>query len=301
MRAALAFFLATSAAALSPPGRYSVVRLTEATSKRPVVLVGTMHYNPHSIELVRTTINEAAQLDAVCIELCERRWNSTIAAKWSRRRNLKRVLSEDEFQIAFETATDCGLQDIVLADQPIEETGRRLFAALRSTVLDMIAGPAGWRRVGDDLSKLLRQLPAFGAAALDPNIVAGTPLALARYLYVSPAALPFVVFSVSALALAAAIDEATGALPAWEDAAVTALVAVTLGRAVFVSLVEERNQVLARNIRHVCLDDGEAASASRREAGATVVAVVGILHLAGVQAALLGENVGAVDGEDWGI
>ena len=261
----------------------SIVRLTDAASQRPVTLVGTMHYNPRSVDLVRDVISDAA-LGAVCIELCAARWNSTTASRWSRERSLKRVLSEDEFQVAFETATDCGLRDVVLADQPIETTGRRLLAALLATVRDLVAGPAGWRRVGADLQKLLQQLPTFGAAALDPLVVAGTPLALARYLYVSPAALPFITVSAVALAVAAAVDEATGALPAWEDAVVSALVAVTLGRSVFVALVEERNAVLARNIRNACLCDTPVPSSS--QPADEVVAVVGILHLAGVAAAL---------------
>ena len=33
-----------------------ILRFSEATTRVPVTLVGVMHYNPHSINLVRTTI-----------------------------------------------------------------------------------------------------------------------------------------------------------------------------------------------------------------------------------------------------
>jgi hypothetical protein len=230
-----------------------VVRLTEAASRRPVYLVGTMHYNPHSVAMVSSTVQDVANRDgglhATAIELCAARWNSTSAASWSQRRlvlpEALQLLSEDEFQVAFEASTDCGLQDVCLADQPIEETALRLRAAFSRAALDLLT-PAGWGRVREDVSVAARQLPAFAAAALDARIVVGTPLALARLLYQSPAALPLVAVSGLALALAAAVDEATGALPAWEDGVAALLVALTLGRAVYSSLILERNVVLAQ-------------------------------------------------------
>ena len=89
----------------------------------------------------------------------------------------------------------------------------------------------------------------------------------------------------AALALAAAVDEARGVLPDWQDGLVVAITAVTLGRAIFVALIEERNNVLAKNIRDACLrgaDDGDATSTE-----AAVVAVMGMAHLEGVRMALL--------------
>lgn len=118
---------------------------------------------------------------------------------------------------------------------------------------------------------------------------------MARYAYSSPAALPLAGLSAAALALAAAVDEATGAVAGVSDGAVTALAAVVLGRAGFIALIEERNQVLAGNIREACLQPpqhlrggGEAEDAAG--AGAAVVAVLGMAHLEGVRAALLVEQ-----------
>ena len=68
---------------------------------------------------------------------------------------------------------------------------------------------------------------------------------------------------------------------------------VVLGRAVFVSLIDERDRVLARRIRAACLQpclqpclqEAEAGGEAGGEAGA-VVAVIGMAHLAGVREAL---------------
>ena len=66
------------------------------------------------------------------------------------------------------------------------------------------------------------------------------------------------------------------------------MLAIVLGRAVFVSLIDERNDVLARNIRDACMQPPEAQSmAIAEDPTATVIAVVGMAHLAGVRDALL--------------
>ena len=95
----------------------------------------------------------------------------TAAAGWRDKRlerlpPLERLLSEDEFQVAWESAVACGLADVVLADQPVGLTGRRLGAALLRTSTDLLT-PQGWRRVAVDVPSALRQAPTFfGFAAL---------------------------------------------------------------------------------------------------------------------------------------
>ena len=203
--------LLVASSLVTPPG---VVRVKDAVSRRPVLLVGTMHYNPHSVAIVQGAMQAAARqhgLHATAIELCPSRWNSSAAASWREKRDrcipsYERLLSEDEFQ-------------------EIGTTGRRLGAVLLATLGDLPT-PSGWRGVAADLRLASRRLPAFARAALHGKLLAGAPLAVARYLYQSPAALPFVLLSGAALALAAAVDEATGAVATWEDGAVTTAVAV---------------------------------------------------------------------------
>ena len=110
---------------------------------------------------------------------------------------------------------------------------------------------------------------------------------MARYLYQSPSALPFLVLSAAALVVAAAVDEATGAVATWQDGVATASLALLFGRAAFVSLIEERDGVLARNIRDACLAEGAPSDAA--DDASAVVAVVGMAHLPGVRDALLRE------------
>ena len=203
--------LLVASSLVTPPG---VVRVKDAVSRRPVLLVGTMHYNPHSVAIVQGAMQAAARqhgLHATAIELCPSRWNSSAAASWREKRDRRipsyeRLLSEDEFQ-------------------EIGTTGRRLGAVLLATLGDLPT-PSGWRGVAADLRLASRRLPAFARAALHGKLLAGAPLAVARYLYQSPAALPFLLLSGAALALAAAVDEATGAVATWEDGAVTTAVAV---------------------------------------------------------------------------
>lgn len=60
---------------------------------------------------------------------------------------------------------------------------------------------------------------------------------------------------------------------------------VLLGRVMLVGLIEERNFVLARNIRRACL------GARRRRGAREVVVVLGAAHLNGVQKLLTGSRI----------
>ena len=268
----------------------SVIPVIDTATNSPVILVGTMHYNPASVSVVESTIRAVSAsedgLRNVAIELCDARWNSTIAARWSAAPSLRRYLSEDEFQVAFETARACGAADIVLADQPIRITARRFGEVLLRTGRDCVT-PSGWRLIGRDLASAFAQAPSFARAALDAGVVAGAPIALTRYLYQSPAALPFLVGSTVALTAAQAWDEATGATADLSDSLITALVSTIVARAVFVALIQERNFVLTENIRRACESSpAEDVDASTCGPGRAVVAVMGMAHLEGVRLAL---------------
>ena len=67
----------------------------------------------------------------------------------------------------------------------------------------------------------------------------------------------------------------------WADSLTVAFVVIFFGRSAFVSLIQERDDVLARNIRRACL--AEDAGAPTESA---VVAVLGLAHLPGVREAL---------------
>merc|ERR1719273_1270924 len=61
-------------------GSSQVLKFKEPTTNVTVILIGAMHYNPASIELVRDTIETLGQenkLGSVIIESCDIRWNDT--------------------------------------------------------------------------------------------------------------------------------------------------------------------------------------------------------------------------------
>ena len=164
----------------------------------PITLVGTMHYNPASATIAANAVVEAAtagNLDSVLVELCEARWNASRArefydpADMQAAESLKSWLRRDEFQAAFVAAENSGVEKFVLADQDIGETIRRVPELLMHTLQDLFSGPAGWRRIADDLLEASRQLLSGGAgsALLDPEVLVGVPLALLRGPVASPA------------------------------------------------------------------------------------------------------------------
>lgn len=162
------------------------------------------------------------------------------------------------------------------------------MAAMLHTLRDCFT-LSGWQAIATDLRRAGGQLPGFGRAIFDMQLWRGAPMALARYMYQSPAALPFLGISAAALVVAGAVDQASGAVPALEDALVTTLVGATLGRAIFIALIEERNFVLARNIRQACLTASDVDERDMRKPGegGAVVAILGMAHVEGVRDALL--------------
>lgn len=280
----------------------AVVRLFDEKTRSNIILVGTMHYNPHSIAVARDVVAEeaaAGRLRAVAVESCPTRWNATLESQPAG--SLLRVLCDNEMQEAAETGEAAGAP-VVLVDQTIEATGQRLTQLFALTVAEFLTPwKGGWNRIYDDLKQGYAQTLAdengVGVAPsvlLDPPLVAGAPLSFARYplsIFVRAPLLGLVVALVflapfgiaaydyaamqqlsSAAQAAAAVSggdylaEATtaAAMPLGaagaqlEDVTLGELVGallfaaaefVVLGRVLLVGLLEERNFVLARNIR----------------------------------------------------
>lgn len=103
-----------------------------------VVIVGTMHYNPRSVALARTVVEEEAatgDLRAVAVESCPTRWNATLDSQPAG--SVLRWLCDNEMQSASEAGEAAGAT-IVLADQTIEETGQRISQLLALTVAQLL-------------------------------------------------------------------------------------------------------------------------------------------------------------------
>merc|ERR1740136_609816 len=126
----------------------------------PIHIIGTMHYNPHSIDKTKAIIRsygERGQLASVIIETCDTRWNRTQSLQPSG--TLLRRLLDNEFQTAAEVAstyydygTTIGSGRVVLADEDIDDNDRRINEAFRSSVRDYL-NPlgGGWTAISNDI------------------------------------------------------------------------------------------------------------------------------------------------------
>ena len=134
----LAVLLAAAASGL-PATKINgaVMSFVDPKTRSKVVLVGSMHYNPHSIGLARTTVEQEAangRLRAVCVESCPTRWNATLEAQPVG--SFLRALCDNEMQSGQEAGEAAGAE-IVLADQSIQDTGRRIVQVTAQTLVEL--------------------------------------------------------------------------------------------------------------------------------------------------------------------
>lgn len=265
----------------------TVVRFTEAESGVPVTLVGTMHYNPASAALAAATVREANIRDgvrAVLVELCSARWNVTAASEWNataaraRAPSLKRWLLRDEFMAAFEATMDCDADVCFdLADQDIETTIDRLASLCQQTVVEIASGPSGWRRIADDIRRSGSVVGGLAAAVKDPALLTGIPFTLLKGVASNRLISVLLLGTLTTGDVIDALDPSPPAPRFLVEVGLTLVFATTAIRAGLVGLIEERNAVLARNIRRAC-----QRSSSRGQTEA-VVAILGLAHIDGVR------------------
>ena len=287
MVCALAAAIALPAPRLPTPRMSCVLRCRDRATQTNVVLVGTMHGNPVSIELARSTVCEAAErgaLSSVLLEACPTRWERTLATK--PKGSLMRRLFDDEMQAAAEAAESYGVA-MELVDQPVETTVPRLRSLLLLTLRQLLTPwSGGWVRIAEDYRRGLARLQSdddvgIGLAdLLDDGVVRNTPLTLLR----SPVVLALIAATSLLVAAVGWPDEATMValvddLPTVVTQAlgIALLLLLLLGRASLVGLMEERDAVLVHNIRRAC----------QGERGREVVVVLGAAHVNGVRRLLI--------------
>ena len=94
----------------------------EKHSNTKVCLIGTMHYNPRSIELVHEMTSKAIEdgtFGCLVLESCEKRWEKTL--EFQRPGTIRRQLLDNEFQAAQELVED--QSQVSLGDQSIDDLG----------------------------------------------------------------------------------------------------------------------------------------------------------------------------------
>ena len=196
----------------------------------------------------------------------------------------------------------------MLGDSDVARIGESVRGALVATVKDLATPPGGWARLADDAARGARTHLAPGghdggglgpAAMFTPALLAGSLVSFLKYpaaaLVKAPAKAGPALAAIAALALVPVDDPApplagvAGAVQLAEELAVStalsvAIPLVLLSRVFFGAMLDERNAVLAANIRAAC--------AERRDGAGEVIAVLGAAHVNGVRQLLL-EDAGS--------
>lgn len=267
----------------------------EASTGVKVTLVGSMHYNPSSIQLAEETVRNLKP-SSVLVESCEKRWERTM--KKQGRGTLLRSILDNEMQSATEACEDLipGGR-IVLADQAIEETNKRMKDTLVSSLKDTLF--FRWKDIYDDIRDGYNQAVATEGEGylgirdfLDPRLLAGTPGSLIRYPLALVIKSPFVgvlIVALFASSIANAGDNSFyfdtplgRAAEVGESVLLTMIEFAILGRTFLIALLAERNVILADKIREECQ---RIKKEGKGEDGA--VAILGMAHCNGVRKLLI--------------
>ena len=164
----------------------------EKHSNTKVCLIGTMHYNPRSIELVSEMTSKAIEdgsFGCLVLESCEKRWEKTL--EFQRPGTIRRQLLDNEFQAAQELVEDQA--QVSLGDQSIDDLGQNMKRIFKETLED-VKSIDGWKRVREDLVRYsateLYPTKEFGKDVqtlslqdflLDGRLLVALPISLFRY------------------------------------------------------------------------------------------------------------------------
>ena len=237
-----------------------------------------MHFNPRSIAIAQEVVEQEAatgRLRAVAVESCETRWNATLEAQPAG--SFLRQVCDNEMQAGAEAGEKFGVKT-ALVDQTIEDTGKRLAQLAALTVVELLTPwNGGWNRIYEDLRAALEETGGEGLAPdalLDFKLLLGLPISFVRYPLSLGLKSPVLGALLACLYVLGTQDlEGEETVTSVLGALAFFVVETTVfARVLLVGLLEERNYVLARNIRKACLE----------RPGGTVVAVLGMAHCTGV-------------------
>eukprot|EP00597_Dinobryon_sp_UTEXLB2267_P003697 CAMPEP_0170059004 /NCGR_PEP_ID=MMETSP0019_2-20121128/1427_1 /TAXON_ID=98059 /ORGANISM="Dinobryon sp., Strain UTEXLB2267" /LENGTH=346 /DNA_ID=CAMNT_0010264111 /DNA_START=126 /DNA_END=1166 /DNA_ORIENTATION=- len=324
-----------------------LLKFTEPLTGVPVILIGAMHYNPASIALTRSVLQDLGdqkRLGSVIIESCDIRWNKT--ASMNSQSPFMNDLLQNEMQAAREEATKFNVP-VILGDQLINITTARIKESFRATVFDILSPLFGWNRIVSDISNAFEQsfypprdvsfplsssqsIPVNTAVTsstnlktsptsisskeylgvsdfLEPSLLAALPVSLVRYPLAIALKAPVAFFGLT-LALGAASSyadilsvftnegtETTNLIAATSSSTSSSLVLLqdilssslsillefaVLGRVFLVTILAERNVVLADSIRLQCEQVKKNQNGNNKP---VVVAVLGMAHCNGIK------------------
>jgi len=252
-----------------------VVEFTEPSTNVRVVLIGTMHYNPRSIQTVEEALNYLGEDDAlgsVVIESCEVRWNKTAELLASPRGRILESVLTNEMRAASNVAAQYG-RPVVLGDQRIDVTGTSLKGVVRRIAVDL-ATPlgGGWGRFFREFREAADAalpLEAEGryldvTSILDPRLLLFVPVCFVKYplsfLVRNPLTTTLIFLTFGGLAFFSNLmgggEELTFSQLSTSDLLPSLLFSgleyVVFGRILVQVLLAERNEIIARNILDQC-------------------------------------------------
>jgi hypothetical protein len=286
-----------------------LLKFKEIKTGVEVILIGAMHYNPYSIELTKTVLEELGErndLGSVIIESCVERWNKTTLMQPTG--STLRKLLDNEMQVAAEVALHYS-RPLVLGDQIISLTNKRMIGSFIDSVKDSLK-PNGLKSIYDELNASMIENFPSGSNYLslkhfmDPKLLAGAPFSMIKYpialLLKSPVLLgPFFLFIVylnNENAEFVGITLYERVIEVLTSIAIVLLEFLLLGRTLLISLLSERNEVLATNIRKACERLVSEKKGGQLSDTPVVVAVLGMAQCNGVMTRLIGPSNGTAAG-----
>lgn len=163
-----------------------VLKFIDPESKRPIILVGCMHYNPESIKRASTVTKYVADsfssfsLHALLIESCQTRYSEGLA--FSKTLESKPFLKEiyqrtlnNEMRSACMVAKEFD-RPIILGDRLIDSTSERIGESFKQTISDL-TNPlnGGWDAIVRDLKESWKVLKySFGVGEEDGSSSPGS-------------------------------------------------------------------------------------------------------------------------------
>lgn len=273
-----------------------------------------MHYNPFSIRKVTQIIHSygsAGRLGSAVIESCEERWSTTqrIQPKGSK----LRWFLDNEFQAAAELAEQYDAR-LILADENISKNNKRINSVLTQTIQDLCKPLLGWDSILSDLQRGWRenvdpQLPTNSKVEpqgakifldrsdlFDFEMLQSAPISLMRYVFGFVAKKPIpgaclLIWLVGLIGYGTihGIGNDLSLLDEFKATAAGLLLNIfiavpLLGRVLLVTLLGDRNEILAENIRSECQRLQRTGCCED-----VVVVVLGLAHCNGVKR-LLSKN-----------
>lgn len=257
----------------TPP---QLIEFVEPKTNTNVILIGTMHYNPTSIQMVKNTIQNKAQqneLGSVLVESCDIRWNTTMELLETPRGKLFAPFVTSEMKAASDEALKYG-RPCVLGDQRINATGTSLGKTLKRTAVDIVSPfNGGWNRIYTEFNEAAEvALPTGDGylsawAILDPRLLITAPVSFVKYPISFLARNPVtttIVFSF--IGFLTYLDASGGGgsvafadmslqqqlLNSFASILLSSLEIILFGRILVQVLLAERNEIIAKNILDQC-------------------------------------------------